>query len=112
MLLNLMELSKLNLEPQDWAKTLTNDPIFSLSPHPPLPLENCNFHILTFFRIEGNSLSGRCKDKIFYAKDKEENHFFSCSRKAQRFHLLGIVGLNLTVNFLLTVGDHVEEVRC
>ena len=56
-------------------------------------------------------MSGMCKDKIFYAKDKEED-FFSCSRKAQRFHLLGIVGLNLTVNFLLTAVDHVEEVQC
>ena len=41
----------------------------------PLPFRTAIL-TLTFFRIEGNSLSGRCEDKIFHAKDKEENHFF------------------------------------
>ena len=40
---------------------------------------------LTFFRIEGNSLSGRCKDKIFYAKDKEENIFFRAAERHTDF---------------------------
>ena len=50
--------------------------------------------------------------KIRYFMQKiRKKIFFSCSRKAHRFHLLGIAGLNLTVNFLLTVGDHIEEVQ-
>ena len=50
--------------------------------------------------------------RYFMQKIRKKIIFFPAAGRHKDFHLLGIVGLNLTVNFLLTVGDHVKEVQC